>query len=116
MPTRLTARQDDAVASFASHLRVERHASPHTQRAYLADVRQFLAFAGAPADVRPETVRHWLRTLDGRLDRLSIARKLAAVRSFFRFLHSSKRLAHDPAAGIGTPKTRRRLPAHLTLD
>src|SRR5215831_8868040 len=50
MRTRLTARQDDAVASFASHLRVERHASPHTQRAYLADVRQFLAFAGAPAD------------------------------------------------------------------
>src|SRR5205823_3217824 len=108
----------DHVGAYAAHLRAERHASPHTVRGYLADLRQFLAFVGAggPAAVRIETIRHWLRTLDGRTDRNSIARKLAAVRGLFRFLVDTQRLAHDPSAVVATPKTARKLPAHLTLD
>jgi integrase/recombinase XerC len=114
MPT----RTEDALAAYAMHLRSERHASPHTIRGYLADLRQFLTFAGAtgPSAVRPGTIRHWLRALDGAAERTSIARKLAAVRGLFRFLVDTGRLAEDPTAGISTPKTRRRLPAHLTLD
>jgi integrase/recombinase XerD len=61
-------------------------------------------------------VRHWLRVLDGTADRASIARKLAAVRGLFRFLIDTRRLAVDPTLGVATPKTRRKLPAHLTLD
>jgi integrase/recombinase XerC len=104
--------------AYAAHLRAERHASPHTLRAYLADVQQLVAFAGpgGAAGVRPETLRHWLRALDGTLDRASIARKLAAVRGFFRFLARSGRLPADPTLGVGTPRTRRKLPIHLTLD
>src|SRR5439155_1756063 len=118
MPTRTERATADALAAYAAHLRAERHASPHTVRGYLADLRQFLAFVGAggPAAVRIETIRHWLRTLDGRTDRNSIARKLAAVRGLFRFLVDTQRLAHDPSAVVATPKTARKLPAHLTLD
>ncbi len=118
MPTRTERATADALAAYAAHLRAERHASPHTVRGYLADLRQFLAFVGAggPAAVRIETIRHWLRTLDGRTDRNSIARKLAAVRGLFRFLVDTQRLAHDPSAAVATPKTARKLPAHLTLD
>ncbi|HYR95361.1 MAG TPA: tyrosine recombinase XerC [Candidatus Binatus sp.] len=114
MPT----RTEDVLAAYSGHLRSERHASPHTIRAYLADLRQFLAFAGEGGvdAVRPGTIRHWLRALDGAAERTSIARKLAAVRGLFRFLIDTGRLAADPTVGISTPKTRRRLPAHLTLD
>src|SRR5216110_1483696 len=112
MPT----RTQDVLAAYAAHLRTERHASPHTIRGYLSDLRQFFAFAGTPGAVRPDAIRHWLRSLDGTAERTSIARKLAAVRGLFRFLADQKRLAADPTLGIATPKTLRKLPAHLTLD
>ncbi len=106
----------DALDAYAAHLRTERHASPHTVRAYRSDLRQFLDVAGTLARIRPDTIRHWLRTLDGTAQRSSIARKLAAVRSFLRYCVETGRLAADPSSGIATPKTRRTLPTHLTLD
>jgi len=104
--------------AWAAHLRTERSVSPHTLRAYLADVRHFLAMAGAGGIQRvgASDVRRWLRVLDGTVDRASIARKLAALRGFFRFLVATGRLAADPTVGVATPKQRTKLPAHLSLD
>jgi integrase/recombinase XerC len=118
MATSTTQAVADAVTAFAEYLRVERQASQHTLRAYVADVRQFLAAVEASRleAVGPDGVRHWLRLLDGTTERSSIARKLAAVRGFFRFCCRTGRLAHDPTAGIATPRTRRSLPTHLSLD
>ncbi|HJQ82637.1 MAG TPA: tyrosine recombinase XerC [Candidatus Binatia bacterium] len=113
MPT----RTDDVLTAYGAHLRTTRHASPHTLRAYLSDLRQFLAFVGDRVGAfDADAIRHWLRTLDGAADRASIARKLAAVRGLFRWLVDTDRLAADPTTGIATPKQRRKLPAHLTLD
>jgi integrase/recombinase XerC len=116
MPTRTARATADAMDAWITHLRTERAASPHTLRAYVADVRQFLAVAGAGgvAAVGAADVRHWLRTLD--VDRASIARKLAALRGFFRFLVATGRLRRDPAVGVATPKTDKKLPVHLSLD
>jgi integrase/recombinase XerC len=116
MPTRTAQASADAVAAFATFLRAERHASSHTVRAYLADVRQFLAGTSSLDAIGPDGVRHWLRGLDGNVERTSIARKLAAVRAFFRFCARTGRVTRDPTLGIATPKVRRSLPAHLTLD
>jgi integrase/recombinase XerC len=116
MPTRTASGDAALLDAWATQLRAERHVSPHTLRAYLSDVRQFLAVAGPLRAVGPDVIRHWLRTLDGAAARTSIARKLAALRSFFRFLVEGGRLRRDPSLGIATPRTRRKLPAHLTLD
>ena len=118
MPTRTVRATADAVEAWATHLRTERSSSAHTVRAYLADVRQFLALAGASGIQRigAGDVRHWLRSLDGAADRTSIARKLSAVRGFFRFLVTTGRLRTDPTIGVSTPKTRKKLPTHLSLD
>ena len=120
MPSRRDDARADALAAWEAHLRAERHASPHTIRGYLSDVRQLLAFAGSPASastrIDAATIRHWMRALDAEAERSSIARKLAAVRGFFRFLVDTGRLRSDPSATISTPKGRRKLPAHLTLD
>src|SRR6266404_105173 len=96
MPT----RTQDVLAAYAAHLRAERHASPHTIRGYLTDLRQFLAFAGAPGAVRPDAIRHWLRSLDGTAERTSIARKLAAVRGLFRFLAAYRARAAEAGLAV----------------
>jgi len=108
----------EALSQWTAYLHGERRASPHTLRAYRSDVEQFLR-ATAPktlAAVDAAAIRHWLRTLDGEVSRPSIGRKLAAVRGFFRFATRSGIIARDPSAAIGTPKARRRLPVHLSLD
>jgi integrase/recombinase XerC len=113
---------DAAVGSFLEHLSVERGASAHTLRSYTADLTEFSRFladegiAGLPAaDTR--AVRAYLAGLHRRrLSKATIARKLAAVRSCFRFLVRRGRLETNPARGVRSPRLGRRLPAFLSLD
>jgi integrase/recombinase XerC len=113
---------DAAVGSFLEHLSVERGASAHTLRSYTADLTEFSRFladegiSGLPAaDTR--AVRAYLAGLHRRrLSKATIARKLAAVRSCFRFLARRGRLETNPARGVRSPRLGRRLPAFLSLD
>jgi integrase/recombinase XerC len=113
---------DAAVGSFLEHLSVERGASAHTLRSYTADLTEFSRFLAdegisglAAADIR--AVRAYLAGLHRRrLSKATIARKLAAVRSCFRFLARRGRLESNPARGVRSPRLGRRLPAFLSLD
>ena len=114
----------DALAEFLEHLRLNENASQHTVRAYESDLSQFLAFLAARgsrtraqltvADVDHLSIREFLGDLHRRGNtRSSAARKLAAIRTFSRYLRREGILEGDPAALVGTPKREQRLPAHL---
>lgn len=112
----------DPLTSFLEYLAAERGASAHTLRSYAADLSDFSAFlrsaniAGvAGADAR--TVRAWVAALHRRgLARTSISRKLAAVRSCFRFLARRGILATNPARQVPSPRAPRRLPSFVPKD
>ncbi len=109
----------EAVREFGVHLDVERSVSPHTRRAYLSDVRQFvegLDAGRAPSTVTAADVRAFLAALHGSRHPSTLGRKLASLRAFFRFLVREGRCRLDPTAGIPTPRQPKRLPNPLAVD
>lgn len=112
------------LSDFLEHLRLNENASLHTVRAYESDLTQFLTFLAAESgrrriEVGPDAIdRHSIRAFLSDLhargnSRGSAARKLAAIRTFARFLRREGVIDDDPAALVGTPKREQRLPAHL---
>jgi len=103
---------------FASSLAA---ASDHTSRAYEHDVAEFVEWARrgalAPADVDHRTLRRYLAYLDTRgFAHASIARKAAALRAYFRYLHRHGALTADVSASLRTPKGASRLPRVVRSD
>jgi len=117
---------DDAIRAFMTFLELERHASRETVRNYASDLRQFQAFMRAahpgistfdPAAMKTESVRAYLHWLDRKREKsTSMARKLAALRSFFRYLQREGMAGLNPAETIRTPKQPKPLPRVLTKD
>jgi integrase/recombinase XerC len=113
------------LAAFLQHLELNRNASAHTVRAYATDLEQFLTHAAqemgveagtlTPAALHRGTIRAFLTALykQGQ-SRASAARKLAAVRTFLRYLRREDVLEEDPGALVATPKPEVRMPAHLS--
>ncbi len=117
---------DDAIRAFMTFLTVERGASPETVRSYTSDLRQFRSFllaqrlVGDPADpaaVQAEAARAYLHWLDRRGEKsTSLARKLACLRSFYRYLTRTGRVKRNPVEDLRTPKRPKHLPRVLTKD
>ncbi len=110
---------------FVRHLETEKLRSSETVRAYLADLtdfRDYLTKAGKQAqladvaDIDRFHVRGFLADRFGKIKKVSVARKLAAVRTFFRFLVREEVLESNPAAGIRAPKRENTLPKSLSVD
>jgi integrase/recombinase XerC len=107
-------------------LELERHASHETVRSYVSDLRQFQTFMNAehpsmialnPDAVKTESIRAYLHWLDRKREKsTSMARKLAALRSFFRYLQREGLVGRNPAEAIRTPKQPKHLPRVLTKD
>ena len=110
------------VESFLDHLRFERNLSDRTLDAYRHDVVRMAAFARMQGRSRPEQVvtgdlrRFVLHLKDLGLAPTSIARNLAALRTYFRFLIAENQITGDPSERIETPKSWRTLPRVLTVD
>lgn len=107
---------------FLQYLAVERGASAHTLRSYRTDFDQFTAFLARRgikrlAAVDPRTIRAYSAWLHDRgLSRTTIARKLATLRSGFRFLARRGFVARNSAREVGIPRLPKRLPSFLPVD
>jgi len=121
---------DELIERYIQYLQYERNASPHTIRNYRSDLmqlRNFLAGSASPAVAAGEQVeiksidalriRAFLAHLfENEKQKSSIARKLAAVRAFFKFLSRGRVLAENPAKLVATPKLARTLPRIMTEE
>ncbi len=107
---------------FLRYLQVERQMSPHTLRNYRSDLAQFLEFLAAGPDaaaleeVNYQQVRAFLaHSLKGR-GKTTVARKLSALRTFFKYLQRQGVLTQNPAKLAPSPKVGKSLPHFLTVD
>jgi integrase/recombinase XerC len=117
---------DESIRAFIAFLQAEQRASPETFRNYASDLRQLNRFLLSqrltaspvdPAAVSTDAVRAFLQWLDQRGAKpTSLARKLAAVRSFYRYLTRQGLVTCNPVAGMRTPKQPKSLPRVLTKD
>ena len=119
---------EEQLRQYADYLRNQRSVSPHTLTNYLSDLDQFhryllgseLCLEDAetvePAKIDVHVVRAYLAALTKSRKKSSIARKLAALRGFFRFLIASGRIKKDPLSQIHSPKQDKPLPNFLSVD
>ena len=118
----LPAAWQAALDRFSAHLSGERGLSDNTVAAYVRDARQLAQWCAAfaivdPDEVTPQVLRRFMATLrrEG-LARSSVARKRAALRSFFAHLLRRGMISADPAVMVDTPKLDKRLPKVLRAD
>jgi len=116
------------VEQFLEHLRYERNVSAHTLRNYRIDLEQFLAHLAGPESNKKRatpsveeidhlTIREWLASLhSAQKSKSSVARKLAALRTFFQFLVREGLLELNPAKLVSTPRQEKKLPNHLSVE
>ena len=117
---------EDAIKAFVMHLQVERNASHETIRNYRSDLHQLARFLRRTQQetvpihfetVTGDDIRAYLHSLDQQGEKASsLARKLACVRSFFRFLVREGQLPTNPTETLRSPKLPKPLPRVLTKD
>jgi len=108
--------------NYIAYLEAEKNASVYTVRNYTNDLLEFFDFVTGQGieslrDVNKQTLRAYLAYLmeQGRA-KSSIARKLSAIRSFYRYLMREEMISASPAATTVSPRLDRRLPSFLTID
>jgi integrase/recombinase XerC len=108
------------IKTFMDFLKVERNASPNTITAYRRDLEELNRFIGSgrnPVSITAKEIRTWLASMQKRgASRNTVARKLASIKSFFRFLLRQGIVERSPADGIRAPQTKKPLPAYLSVD
>lgn len=119
---------EKVISEFGIHMEVERNLSPHTRKSYLTDLAQFNEFLKKnnisvkdgynPAiNIDHMVIRDYLSTLyRQRLKKVTISRKVAALRSFFKYLLREGKVKFNPAELVQTPRKEKYIPAFLSVD
>jgi len=111
----------EEIKDFFEFLQVVRQFSPHTLRAYQIDLEAFTQFVGGEQIAWEKLDRFAFRAFLARmaeegLSKRSVARRLSALRSFFRFLKKRGRIEESPLDSMDRPKLERRIPQFLTYE
>lgn len=113
---------------FDAYLFAVKNASVHTRKAYRSDIEEFIAFlrenqnnTGAEGDsgidgISPLIVREFLAYLHKKNAKTTIARKLASLRAFFRFLAKEGVISSNPTQTVSSPKPAKHVPTFLSID
>jgi integrase/recombinase XerC len=116
----------EAIQEFDRHMAVEKNLSDQTRKSYMSDLRQYRAFLerenasaeevdGIPADQM--LIRSFLASLyREKLRKTSISRKMAALRSFYRYLLREGKVRFNPAELLQTPRCETYIPVVLSVD
>ncbi|MGH2515932.1 MAG: tyrosine recombinase [Ktedonobacterales bacterium] len=113
---------DEAIQEFVATLGAERKSSANTLGAYRADLRQLIDFLFQRGvmrwqDVTPALIADFVLYLRQRsYATTSIARKVAALKSFFHYLQATNAIAQDPSEQLQAPKVEKYLPHALEPD
>jgi integrase/recombinase XerC len=112
------------IPRFIRYLEVERRSSPHTLQSYETDLRQFERFLMESRPLQTPDLQHYTRSsvrgflsflVRGKFSSRTVARKLAALRAFSRYLLRENVMEVSPTLNIATPKISRMLPDYLTV-
>jgi integrase/recombinase XerC len=113
------------IEGFVETLSAEKGFSDHTCRAYRKDLEQFSSYLRVQRQGKTEPdirevddliIRSYLGFLHKKYEKTTIARKLSALRSFFRFLMKRGAIERNPAETVLTPKRGRPVPKYLSVD
>lgn len=110
---------DRYIQKFIIYLKIEKNASPHTITNYQIDLKEFNNSVKEKVleNITPVDVRLFLaRMKEKGFSKRTVARKMACLRSFFRFLCREGYIKSNPATGLQTPRLEKRLPLFLDTD
>jgi integrase/recombinase XerC len=122
MPKPRTYQTETVFNKYLNYLEAERNASRYTVRNYTTDLLGFFQFIrDKEIDSLKEVDRHTLRgylsqLMEKGFVKASIARKLSAIRSFYRYLLREEIISTSPVATTSSPKLDKRLPSFLTIE
>lgn len=118
----ISVHMQATIEQFIRFLRYERNASPYTLTKYRCDVEQLRDFLTPPGEktlplteVNHQVIREFVSSLyDRKLEKASVARKLAALRTFFKYCVRERITQQNPAKLVSTPKLPKRVPRILS--
>src|SRR5574340_61007 len=116
------------IKDFSVHMEIERNLSSHTRKSYLADLKQFYFFLTdgdnfssqggiSTGKVDQVLIRGFLRSLyRKKVKKVTVARKLAAIRAFFKYMVREGRVKVNPAEIVHAPSAEKHIPSVLSVD